>query len=157
MKKGDDNFLVRIYTDGSYKDGFVGYGFLIEGIGIHEILLAKVSRPGTVMMNVEAELRAVLYAMRYLYNSELYKKITEIVFYYDFEGVVDLLRNKSAHRRNGFFRVYAEEFYRLAKAMQCEIRFEKVKGHSHPVHNKVDVAVRRKLRLYLSSMSNVVS
>lgn len=152
IKKGDDNFMVKIFTDGSFKDGYVGYGFLIEGVGIQEQLVTKVSRPGTTLTNVEAELRAVLSALKYVRDTKLYEKARVIVICYDMDGVKKLLTNKSAHERNGFFRVYAEEFEKLTKAINCKISFEKVRGHEHTIHNKIDRAIRRKLNMYLSRL-----
>lgn len=145
-------FFLKVYTDGSFKGGFVGYGFLIQGTGVAETIVTKVSRPGTTLQNVEAELKAVLCALKYIKDSKLYEKFRAIIICYDMEGVKNLLTNKSAQAKNGYFKMYSEEFEKLTKGINCRISFEKIKGHEHPIHNKIDIAVRRKLNLYISQV-----
>ncbi|WP_448374524.1 RNase H family protein [Fervidobacterium sp.] len=143
--------MVKVYTDGSFKEGYVGYGFLIQGTGVSETLVAKVSRPGTTLQNVEAELKAVLEALKYIRDNRIYEKARVIVICYDMDGVKKLLTNDSSQSRNGYIKTYAEMFERLSKEINCKISFEKIRGHEHPVHNRVDIAVRRKLNLHIAN------
>ena len=59
---------MKIYTDGSYKSGFVGYAYLIYDNNELVVENVIIRRPETSLKNVEAELLAVMAALTELKN-----------------------------------------------------------------------------------------
>lgn len=139
------NRLVRIYTDGSYKNDLIAFGFIIQGLESNEVIKIGISRPGTKLQNVEAELRAVLEAFKYLKRTYGSLLNYTVVLCYDLELIKSIINNPKAQARNGYFKNYVEQFTILQRSLGCRIIFEKVRGHYHEIHNKVDRLVRRKI------------
>ncbi|ODN30759.1 ribonuclease HI [Fervidobacterium thailandense] len=137
--------VVRVYTDGSYKNGYVAYGFAIYGRGYFGNPYVYVARATTSLQNVEAELRAVIAALKFLKANFGKLRNVPVLICHDLDAVRDIPRNVKAQNRNPFFKRYAEEINGLCQAMECKLVFEKVRGHYHELHNKIDRAVRKKL------------
>jgi len=145
------NGVIRVYTDGSYKNGMISYGFMLSGFGFDGTINVSTSRPGTALQNVEAELKAVLEALKYLKRNYGALNNYTLILCYDLELIKSILTNPRAQARNGYLRNYVEQFRILQQSLGCKILFEKVKGHYHEIHNRLDRAVRRRLNEVLAS------
>lgn len=139
------NGIVRIYTDGAYKEGYVAYGFSIYGSGYFGDTFVYSARATTLLQNVEAELRAVIAALKFLKTHFGKLRNVPILICYDLEAVKEVIKSEKVQNRNPFFKKYAEEISNLCQTMECKLLFEKVRSHQHELHNKIHRAVNRKL------------
>lgn len=149
--------MIKIYTDGSYKNGIIAYGFLIIDNGVEVALKARTSRTTTDLKNVEAEVTAVIDALEELEKMYFNLNGERVILAYDLSSMKNfLLGNKTKddnpeineellnvqteqNRKNKEFLEYVQKkFESIRNNLQCEIAFEKVRGHNHEIHNKVD-------------------
>ncbi|MEM5872131.1 MAG: hypothetical protein QW051_04625 [Candidatus Aenigmatarchaeota archaeon] len=165
--------MVKIYTDGSYKKGIIVYGFLIIQNGVEVALRARATRTSTDLKNVEAEVLAVIDALEELQKMYGNLKGERVILAYDLSSMKDILlgsktqeqdensekeneesldvATKQNNKNKKFFEYVQNKFKNLKNNLQCEISFEKVRGHSHEIHNKVDrllsIILEHRLRL----------
>ncbi|SHN66571.1 ribonuclease HI [Fervidobacterium gondwanense] len=142
--------MLKVYTDGSYKNGFVSYGFLLSSPVLGgEQIVAKVSKATTELQNVEAELKAALYALNYVKQEKLDEKFPVIVLCSDIDIIKKALSGK-VNSQNPEVVKYVEELKNIAKSLKCRLCLEKVRGHENHVHNKLDIHLRRKINRYIA-------
>lgn len=171
--------MIKIYTDGSYKKGIIVYGFLIIQNGVEVALRASATRTSTDLKNVEAEVLAVIDALEELQKMYVNLKGERIILAYDLSSMKDILlgsktqeqdensekeneesleesldvTTKQNNKNKKFFEYVQNKFKNLKNNLQCDISFEKVRGHNHEIHNKVDrllsIILEHRLKLQL--------
>ncbi len=146
-KWGDS--MIKVYTDGSYKHGLVGYGYMIfDGVE----LVAKsvtVRRPQTSLKNVEGEILAVLAAFRKLKELYLNLQGDTVIIACDLEECKRIYQGLNEKEENdhvsdeerNFFSKCRESAKEIVSSLNCRVSFETVKGHEHPTHNQLDSAI----------------
>ncbi|MEJ5257152.1 MAG: RNase H family protein [Fervidobacterium sp.] len=141
--------MIKVYTDGSYKHGLVGYGYMIfDGVE----LVAKnvtVKRPQTSLKNVEGEIMAVLAAFRKLKELYLNLQGDTIIIASDldecrklYQGINDRSEGScESEKEHNFFSQCKQSVKDIVISLNCKVSFEKIKGHEHPIHNQLDSAI----------------
>lgn len=149
--------MIKIYTDGSYKSGFVGYAYSVYDNNELVVKNIIVSRPETSLKNVEAELLAVIAALTKV--KELYRSLKgeRVIIASDLTEVRNFYGNAlknhnstSSDQKNSieqthatkekkFLQTLIAQFQSIIKQLGCELSFEYVRGHGMNVlHNSVD-------------------
>lgn len=167
--------MIKIYTDGSYKHGIIVYGFLIIQNGVEVALRARATRTSTDLKNVEAEVLAVMDALEELQKMYVNLKGERVILAYDLSSMKNILlgsktqeqdensekeneesldvTTKQNNKNKKFLEYVQNKFKNLKNNLQCEISFEKVRGHNHEIHNKVDrllsIILEHRLKLQL--------
>ncbi|KAF2961045.1 hypothetical protein [Fervidobacterium sp. 2310opik-2] len=163
--------MIKIYTDGSYVSGLIGYGCLIHANGEKKITIGF-SKPKTRLENVEAEVRALIFGMETLLKSGITFENEHIVLATDQMNIENLLtrygkkelleenkedndfefdEKKPAKKmvKEEFFTESGIKFLQLKskfEEMGCKVSFEKVISHSHVFHNELDETIKKILK-----------
>lgn len=128
---GDDETLLEAYVDGSYNiaTGEFGYGAVLLFGGEEHTLSSKPANQSMAeMRNVAGEIWASSAAMRYA----LEKGFQTLIIYHDYEGIAKWCTGEWKTNKEG---TKAYKAYYDSLKGQLNIRFEKVKGHSHNRYN----------------------
>ena len=117
----------EIYVDGSYRadTGEYSYGMVILKDGEEETFSAKFTDPDMALMrNVAGEIRGAQAAMEYA----LKQGWEGIYLYHDYAGIAFWCTEEWKAAKDGT--IAYRDFYRNVRD-RLEVRFIKVKGHSH--------------------------
>lgn len=168
--------MIKIYTDGSYKDGFIGYSYLIYDNSAMVVKNIIVRKAMTTLRNVEAEILAVLAALAKLKSLYLTLQDERVIIASDLIDVRNILgsalKEKSdkescfMHEESGnvsnksaeevVLERYKNEFRQSVEELKCTISFEYVRGHgSNMHHNSVDSALLKMINIRISAETQV--
>lgn len=134
---------IEIYVDGAFKGGLIAYGYVIHNSDCSKTIEVQVKRPTTHFQNVEAEITAVLEALRYIYRNYWTTNSGKIILYYDLNLIKDIVYNTKLQSKNPFFQNYARELRAIEEYLRCEIVFKKAKDNT--IHRYVDGEIEKKL------------
>lgn len=124
---GEGDSFLEIYVDGSFRadTGEYSYGMVVLQEGEELCFQEKFSDPeGAAMRNVAGEIRGAMAAMEYA----LREGVPILYLYYDYAGIRHWCTGEWKANRTGTqaYRAYYQGLEGL-----LEVRFHKVKGHSH--------------------------
>uniref|UniRef100_A0A7C4WB95 RNase H type-1 domain-containing protein n=1 Tax=Fervidobacterium pennivorans TaxID=93466 RepID=A0A7C4WB95_FERPE len=140
---------IEIYVDGAFKGGLIAYGYVIHNSDCSKAIDVQVKRPTTHFQNVEAEITAVLEALRHIYRNYWTTNTGKIILYYDLNLIKDIIYNRKLQLKNPYHENYATEFRTLEEHLRCEVIFKKVTNN--PVHKYIDEEIRKKLNSVLKN------
>lgn len=143
--------MLKVFTDGSFKNGYCGAAYMITDNGVEVALRVQVWKSKTKLRNVEAEISAAVLAFEELVKMYGTLKNEVVVVVHDLFSLKDHLQNESAsgaqsqkeltESENEFISQMSKRFLEAVRHLECQLSFEKVRGHSHAVHSKVDFAL----------------
>jgi len=112
-----------LYTDGSFKDGKIGWGFCTEDAKIQEY--GGVTGDDALMKqrNIAGEMKAVIEAVKYCFNNG----IKDVRINYDYEGVKKWATGEW-RAKNKYTKQYVSYINKGRKSMS--IKFNHIKGHT---------------------------
>jgi ribonuclease HI len=169
--------VIKIYTDGSYKSGFVGYAYSIYDNNELVVKNVIIRRPETSLKNVEAELLAVMAALTKL--KELYcslkgervvlaSDLTEVRNFYGnaLKNQSDISndqknsseKNSDATKEKKFQEALIAQFREIIRHLGCELSFEYVRGHwMNVLHNSVDSTLLRIINKRIATEKEIIA
>ena len=121
----------EIYIDGSYNSSSLSYGSGIAHYYNGELIawknLCGDNDDVAKLRNVAGELRASMFALKYIANHML----TDVIVYYDYEGIAKWL-NGEWKCKNQYTKMYKEFALGIIQKMpkQSSVTFKKVPAHT---------------------------
>lgn len=123
---------IHIYADGSYKDGVVGFGFVVvENNKVLYSYSGSLNDPeASRLRNVSGEIAAVIKAMEFCEQN----KISELTIHYDYKGLEDWATGKW-RAKTPFTMKYVDSIKEYMKKIKIE--WVKVESHTGVYFNEV--------------------
>ena len=128
---------MKIYTDGSYRDGKAAWGFIVKDDNGKLLHCQTGAVKANKSANIEGELIAVMKAVEWA----LSKKHKVVHIYYDYSGIEKFATGEWIPKQP-----ITQFYWQFINLVPIQVVFHKVKGHLNHGNNIVDTLTRDALK-----------